>query len=110
MAAAVLSAAASRPRLRAAVYEALDRPLIRTIGAVVARAAEQGQVPPQVVHTLCWVLRALHIDRLRSGPRPATDLDLLTDYLLAGLSLGTSADRATHREEASPSSEQAALA
>jgi hypothetical protein len=83
--AALLSAALRRPRLRDAVHEALDGPLNRHIAGVVAHANLWHQLPPGVLQTLCWVLRGLFIDRLRSGPRSAVDLELLVEFLLAGL-------------------------
>jgi hypothetical protein len=83
--AAVLSAALWRPRLRVAVYEALDRPLTHTVAAMVARASAGDRIPPRLIQTLCWVLRGLLIDRLRSGPRAPVDLDLLVDFLIGGL-------------------------
>jgi hypothetical protein len=83
--AAVLSAAVRRPRLKVAVDEAFDRPLRHAVAAVVARAAGHGEVPPRLVQTLCWVLRALLVDRLRSGPRSPVDIDLLVEFLVAGL-------------------------
>jgi hypothetical protein len=92
--AAVLSASVWRPKLRVAVYEALDRPLMHAIAGVVARGAMQQEVPPRLVQTLCWVLRGLLLDRLRSGPRSPVDLDLLVEFLVSGLTpaLGTDAD------------------
>lgn len=107
--AALLSAAMRRPRLKAALYEALDRPLTHRVAAVVARADRESQVPPQVLQTLCWVLRGLMIDRLRSGPRSPIDLDLLVDFLVAGLQVETTrcalerpAERAGTPTEATP--------
>lgn len=83
--AAVLSAAMWRPRLKVAVYEAFDRPLTHAVAAVVARSAAQSHVPPRLIQTLVWVLRGLIVDRLRSGPRSPVDIDLLVDFLMAGL-------------------------
>lgn len=83
--AAISSAAAHRPRLKVAVHESVDQPITHAVAAVVARARTPEQVPDRLVQTLCWVLRALLIDRLRSRPRLAVDLDLLVDFLLAGL-------------------------
>jgi hypothetical protein len=83
--AAVLGPAMVRPPLRVAVHEALDRPLTHHIAAMVARSAAREQIPTPIVQTLCWVLRGLLVDRLRSGPRPQVDIDLLVDYLIAGL-------------------------
>ena len=83
--AALLSPAVLRPRLRVAVYEALDGPLNRNIAAVLAHAHDWHDIPPGLVQTLCWVLRGLLVDRLRSGPRSAVDLDLLADFLMAGV-------------------------
>jgi hypothetical protein len=97
--AAVLSATTTSPRLRDAVHHALDRPLAFGIGHIVARAADERQVPPPLVQTLCWVVRALFIDRLRSGPRSYVDLDRLADYLLAGLRI---AEMAAADEDALP--------
>ncbi len=86
--AALLSPAMWRPRLREAVHDALDRPLMHAIAAVVARSADRGQVPDRAVQTLCWVLRGLMIDRLRSRPRSPVDIDLLVEFLVAGLRSG----------------------
>jgi hypothetical protein len=83
--AAVLSAAIRRPRLKVAVHEALDRPLTHSVAAVVSRASSPGEVPSPVIQTLCWVLRGLIIDRLRSAPRSPVDIDLLVEFLMAGL-------------------------
>lgn len=82
--AAVLSPAVRNPRLKCAVHHVLDRPLTRTVGSVVSRAAALDQVPPHLIHTVCWVLRGLILDRLRSGPRLPVDLDLLVEFLVAG--------------------------
>ena len=87
--AAVLSTAVWNPRLRSAVRDVLDEPLAHTVGTIVSRAAAREQVPAHLVHTLCWVLRGLILDRLRSGPRLPVDLDLLVDFLVAGLQAGT---------------------
>ncbi|SFE93723.1 hypothetical protein [Blastococcus tunisiensis] len=85
--AAVLSAAVWSPRLEVAVHDALDRPLMRAVSAVVARAGCHGTIPDHAVQTLCWVLRALLIDRLRSRPRAAVDIDRLVHFLIAGLQM-----------------------
>jgi hypothetical protein len=42
-------------------------------------------LPPGHVQTLFSVLRGLILDRLRSGPRSAADIDVLVDFLVAGL-------------------------
>jgi hypothetical protein len=47
-------------------------------------------MPAHSVHTLCWVLRGLSLDRLRAGPRLPVDLDRLVDFLVAGLHVPTS--------------------
>jgi hypothetical protein len=83
--AALLSAAIRRPRLRVAVHEALDRPLTHSVAAVISRASSAGEVPSRVIQTLCWVLRGLIVDRLRSAPRSPVDIDLLVEFLMAGL-------------------------
>jgi AcrR family transcriptional regulator len=83
--AALISPALWRPRLKVALYEALDQPLTHHIAAIVARAFQDGQVPSRTVQTVVWVLRGLTIDRLRSGARSPVDLDLLTDFLLAAV-------------------------
>lgn len=83
--AAVLSAATWRPRLRVAVHGALDRPLTHAVAVVVARSSASVTVPSVAMQTLCWLLRGLIVDRLRSGPRSAVDVDLLVDFLVAGL-------------------------
>jgi hypothetical protein len=88
--AAVLSAALRRPRLKVALYQALDRPLMQAVSTVVAAASEQGRIPPRLIQTLAWVLRGLVVDRLRSGPRSSIDIDLLIDFLIAGLGAGDS--------------------
>jgi hypothetical protein len=85
--AAVLSAAMWRPRLRVALHDALDRPLTHAVAVVVARSSASGAIPPAAIQTLCWVLRGLIVDRLRSGPRSSIDLDLLVDFLVAGLKI-----------------------
>jgi hypothetical protein len=90
--AAVLSVAVWRPRLKVALYEAFDRPLMHAVAAIVARGAMQQEVPPRLVQTLCWVLRGLTLDRLRSGPRPPIDLDLLVDFLVTGLTSASAVD------------------
>ena len=90
--AAVLSAAVWNPRLKVAVYEALDRPLTSTVAAIVARASASDEISPRLIQTLCWVLRGLLVDRLRSGPRSPVDIDLLVHFLSAGLRDKTVAD------------------
>lgn len=81
--AAVLSAAERRPRLQAAVAEALDRPIAQAVGVVLSRAMA-GAAPPERVQTLSWILRGLVLERLRTGARSAVDLQELVDFLLAG--------------------------
>lgn len=88
--AAVLSASLRRPRLKAALYEALDRPLVQAVSAVVTAASAEGHIPPRLIQTLAWVLRGLMVDRQRSGPRSSVDIDLLVDFLIAGLGVETS--------------------
>ncbi|WNV75191.1 TetR/AcrR family transcriptional regulator C-terminal ligand-binding domain-containing protein [Geodermatophilus sp. DSM 44513] len=83
--AAVLSAAIWSARLKVAVHESLDRPLMHAVSAVVARAGAHGHIPDHAVQTLCWLLRGLLLDRLRSRPRTAIDIDRLVDFLVAGL-------------------------
>jgi hypothetical protein len=83
--AAVLSASVWNPRLRSAVRDVLDEPLAHSVGAIVSHAAVHDQVPAHLIQTLCWVLRGLILDRLRSGPRLPVDLDLLVEFLVAGL-------------------------
>jgi AcrR family transcriptional regulator len=85
--ATLISPALRRPRLRAALQEALDGPLNRQVAAVVAPASRARDLPPGLVQTLFWVLRGLLLDRLRSGPRSAVDLELLVDFLIAGARL-----------------------
>jgi Tetracyclin repressor-like, C-terminal domain len=104
--AAVLSVAGWRPRLKVAVYEAFDRPLMHAVAAIVARGAIQEEVPPRLVQTLCWVLRGLMLDRLRSGPRSPIDLDLLVDFLVTGLTSASVADAATENREFAGPQEQ----
>jgi hypothetical protein len=87
--AAVLSASVWNPRLRSAVRDVLDEPLAHTVGAIVSRAAAHDQVPAHLIHTLCWLLRGLILDRLRSGPRLPVDLDILVEFLVAGLQAKT---------------------
>ena len=100
---AVLSAAEWHPRLRAAVHEALDRPLAQVLGRVLARAAADGQVPARPLLTLNWVLRGLVLDRLRSGPRSAVDLDALVHFLVAGLNANApQPERRTNAAEGRP--------
>jgi AcrR family transcriptional regulator len=83
--AALISPALRRPRLRAALWEALDGPLNRYVAAVMAPVSRRHDLPEGHVQTLCWVLRGLVLDRLRSGPRSAVDIDGLVDFLVAGL-------------------------
>jgi hypothetical protein len=85
--AAVLSASMWHPRLRVALHEALDRPLRHAVAVVVARSSASGEIPPAAIQTLCWVLRGLLVDRLRSGPRSSIDLERLVDFLVAGLNV-----------------------
>ena len=82
---AVLSAAEWHPRLREAVHDALDRPLAQALGSLLSRVATHDDIPPRRLLTLNWVLRGLVLDRLRSGPRTAVDLDALVDFLVAGV-------------------------
>jgi AcrR family transcriptional regulator len=82
---ALLSVAHLHPRLKEALAEVVDRPLNQIVGAAVARATERGQVPVEVAQTLSWVLRALQIDRLRSGPRSQVDIDRLVAFLINGV-------------------------
>jgi hypothetical protein len=91
--AAVLSAATVRPRLRVAVHEAFDRPLTHAVAAVVARSSGPGDMSPRTIQTLCWVLRGLIVDRLRSGPRSLVDIEILVDFLMAGLNGESAEDR-----------------
>jgi len=81
---AVLSAAEWHPSLKAAAARALDRPLAQAVGAMLSRAAER-EVPQSALQTLNWILRGLMLERLRTGPRSAVDLDHLVDFLVAGL-------------------------
>ena len=81
---AVLSAAEWHPPLKAAAARALDRPLAQAVGAMLSRAAER-DVPQSALQTLNWILRGLMLERLRTGPRSAVDLDHLVDFLVAGL-------------------------
>jgi hypothetical protein len=80
--AAVLSAAVWRAPLKEAAARALDRPLGQTLGTLLARERD---VPQSALQTLNWLLRGLALDRLRTGPRSAVDLDSLVDFLVAGL-------------------------
>ncbi len=82
--AAVLSDAEWHAPLKAATAQALDLPLAQALGTVLSRAAG-GEAPPSALQTLSWVLRGLMLERLRSGSRSAVDLDLLVDFLVAGL-------------------------
>jgi len=87
--ATLISPALRRPRLKAALQEALDGPLNRHVAAVVAPASQSHRVPPGLVQTLFWVLRGLILDRFRAGPRSAVDLDVLVEFLIAGLQAAT---------------------
>jgi hypothetical protein len=80
--AAVLSAAEWHGPLKAAATRALDRPLARALGTLLSRERD---VPQSALQTLNWLLHGLALDRLRSGSRSAVDLDLLVDFLVAGL-------------------------
>ena len=80
--AAVLSAAEWHAPLKAAAMRALDRPLAQTLGTLLMRERDVSQ---SALQTLNWLLRGLALDRLRSGSRSAVDLDLLVDFLVAGL-------------------------
>ncbi|TFV64483.1 hypothetical protein E4P41_00985 [Geodermatophilus sp. DF01-2] len=82
----MLSAAEWEPRIKRAVVQAFDRPLAQAVGALLAGAVADGQVPASRVHTLNWILRSLALDRLRAAnPRCPVDLDELVDHLVAGL-------------------------
>jgi hypothetical protein len=83
--ATLISPALRRPRLKAALQDALDGPLNRRVAAVVAPAGQGHHLPPGLVQTLFWVLRGLIMNRFRSGPRSAVDIDLLVEFLVAGL-------------------------
>jgi hypothetical protein len=93
--ATLISPALRCPRLRAALHEALDGPLNRHVAAVVAPASPRHDLPPGLAQTLFWVLRGLLLDRFRSGPRSAVDIEGLVDFLVAGL-------RIEPRDEISP--------
>jgi len=93
--AALISPALRRPRLRAALHEAMDGPLNRSVAAVVAPASKGHDLPPGLIQTLFWVLRGLLLDRLRSGPRSAVNIEALVDFLVAGL-------RVEPRDDGSP--------
>jgi hypothetical protein len=80
--AAVLSAAEWHAPLKGAAMQALDRPLAQTLGTLLTRERD---VPQSALQTLNWLLRGLVLDRLRSGSRSAVDLDVLVDFLVAGL-------------------------
>jgi hypothetical protein len=80
--AAVLSAAEWHAPLKDAAMRALDRPLAQTLGTLLTRERD---VPQSALQTLNWLLRGLALDRLRSGSRSAVDLDVLVDFLVAGL-------------------------
>jgi hypothetical protein len=80
--AAVLSAAEWHAPLKDAAMRALDRPLAQTLGTLLTRERD---VPQSALQTLNWLLRGLVLDRLRSGSRSAVDLDVLVDFLVAGL-------------------------
>jgi AcrR family transcriptional regulator len=82
--AGVLSAAEWRPALRDAVHRALDQPVARAIGHVLSRYMAVEALAERI-QTLSWLLRALIVDRLRTGARAAVDLDRLADFLVAGL-------------------------
>jgi AcrR family transcriptional regulator len=82
---ALLSAAHLHPRLKEALADVVDRPLNQIVGATVAQATQRGHVPVDVAQTLSWILRALQIDRLRSGPRSQVDLDRLVAFLINGV-------------------------
>ena len=70
---------------------------------MLSRAAERN-VPQSALQTLSWVLRGLMLERLRSGSRSAVDLDLLVDFLVAGLERQAGTDeRATGRSDAAGS-------
>jgi len=81
----LLSVASLQPRLKEALADVVDRPLNQIVSATVARATERGQVPADTAQTLCWVLRALQIDRLWCGPRSQVDLDRLVAFLIRGV-------------------------
>jgi hypothetical protein len=83
--AAVLSAAQWSPRLQEAVIEALDRPLMQALGAILTRAAAAGEpIPSHRRQTPNWILRSLAVDQLRAPPpRSPVDLEQLIDLLLA---------------------------
>lgn len=86
--AAVISAAEWCPRLGVAVHQAFDRPLAQALGTLLARAVAEGEICPQRVHTLNWVLTGTALHRLRAAnSRTPVDLDALVDYLIAGLQL-----------------------
>lgn len=88
--AGVLSAAEWRPALKHAVHRALDQPVAQAIGQVLSRhmGTAAGQ---ERIQTLSWLLRALIVDRLRTGARAAVDLDRLVDFLVAGLEVPSAA-------------------
>ena len=90
--AAVLSAAEWHPPLKAAVAQALDRPLNRAMATVLTRAAEHA-VPQAALQTLNWLLHGLVLERFRAGSRSAVDIDALVDFLLAGVEQQVSAAR-----------------
>ena len=91
--AAVLSAVDWHPALKPAVVAVLDRPIAQAVGRLLTRAADHRQVPAQQLLTLSWLLRALVVDRLRSGPRAPSDIDRLVDFLLAGVAARTAPQR-----------------
>jgi hypothetical protein len=59
--------------------------LTHAVAAIAARATGESDVPSRLIQTLCWILRGLMTDRLRSTPRSAVDIDLLVGFLMAGL-------------------------
>lgn len=82
--AGVLSAAEWRPALQDAVHRALDQPVAQAIGHVLSRYMSDAAMSERI-QTLNWLLRALILDRLRTGARAAVDLDRLADFLVDGL-------------------------
>lgn len=82
--AGVLSAAEWRPALKHAVHRALDQPVAQAIGHVLSRHMAN-EARTERIQTLSWLIRALILDRLRTGARATVDLDRLVDFLVAGL-------------------------
>jgi hypothetical protein len=65
------------------VHQALDQSVVQAIGHVLSRRMANGARTHRI-QTLNWLIRALTLERLRTGPRAAVDLDRLVDFLALG--------------------------